>query len=342
MTEAVAKKAIITGITGQDGSYLAELLLGKGYEVHGLIRRSSTFNTDRIDHIYQDPHSPHPSLFLYYSDLTDGSRLVTLLNEIQPDEVYNLAAQSHVRVSFDEPEYTGDVTGLGTIRLLEAIRAIGLSTRFYQASSSEMFGSTPPPQNENTPFYPRSPYGVAKLYSYWMTRNYREAYGLFASNGILFNHESPRRGDTFVTRKITRAVARIAAGQQSELFMGNLDSVRDWGYAPEYVEAMWRMLQHDSPDDFVVATNTAHTVREFLELSFGHAGLDWQKYVRFDERYLRPTEVDALIGDASKAQEQLGWTPTILTPRLAQIMVDADIRALELGGTRYVDSVKTS
>jgi GDPmannose 4,6-dehydratase len=340
MTETKARRAIVTGITGQDGSYLAELLLSKGYEVHGLIRRSSTFNTDRIDHIYQDPHLPHPNLFLHYSDLTDGSRLVTLLSEIQPDEVYNLAAQSHVRVSFDEPEYTGDVTGLGTIRLLEAIRAIGLETRFYQASSSEMFGATPPPQNESTPFYPRSPYGVAKLYSYWITRNYREAYGIFATNGILFNHESPRRGDTFVTRKITRAVARIAAGVQSELFMGNLDSVRDWGYAPEYVEAMWRMLQHDAPEDFVVATNTAYTVRDFLELSFSHAGLDWEKYVKFDERYLRPTEVDSLIGDASKARELLGWSPNILTPRLAQIMVDADIKALELGGTRYVDAVQ--
>ncbi|TXN28236.1 GDP-mannose 4,6-dehydratase [Lacisediminihabitans profunda] len=341
MTETTPRKAIITGITGQDGSYLAELLLGKGYEVHGLIRRSSTFNTDRIDHIYQDPHVPHPRLFLHYSDLTDGSRLVTLLNEIQPHEVYNLAAQSHVRVSFDEPEYTGDVTGLGTIRLLEAIRALGLDTRFYQASSSEMFGATPPPQDENTPFYPRSPYGVAKLYSYWITRNYREAYGIFASNGVLFNHESPRRGDTFVTRKITRAVARIAAGQQTELFMGNLDSVRDWGYAPEYVEAMWLMLQHDTPGDFVVATNTAFTVKDFLQLSFEHAGLEWEKYVRFDERYLRPTEVDSLIGDASKARDVLGWTPTILTPRLAQIMVDADIKALELGGIRYVDSVQT-
>jgi GDPmannose 4,6-dehydratase len=341
MTDPKAKKAIITGITGQDGSYLAELLLAKGYEVHGLIRRSSTFNTDRIDHIYQDPHTPHPSLFLHYSDLTDGSRLVTLLNEIQPDEVYNLGAQSHVRVSFDEPEYTGDVTGLGTVRLLEAIRALGLETRFYQASSSEMFGATPPPQNELTPFYPRSPYGVAKVYSYWITKNYREAYGLFTSNGILFNHESPRRGDTFVTRKITRAVARIKAGVQSELFMGNLDSVRDWGYAPEYVEAMWRMLQHDTPDDFVVATNTHYTVKDFLALSFGHAGLDWEKYVKFDERYLRPTEVDSLIGDSSKAQGQLGWAPTILTPRLAEIMVDADIMALELGGERYVDAVVT-
>ena len=341
MTVTTHKKAIITGITGQDGSYLAELLLSKGYEVHGLIRRSSTFNTDRIEHIYQDPHVPNPNLILHFADLSDGSRLVTLLNEIQPDEVYNLAAQSHVRVSFDEPEYTGDVTGLGTTRLLEAIRALGLQTRFYQASSSEMFGATPPPQNEDTPFYPRSPYGVAKVYSYWITKNYREAYGIFASNGILFNHESPRRGDTFVTRKITRAVARIAAGEQSELFMGNLDSVRDWGYAPEYVEAMWRMLQHDEPTDFVVATNSAYTVKDFLELSFGHAGLDWQKYVQFDERYIRPTEVDSLIGDASKAKDLLGWTPAILTPRLAEIMVDADMRALELGGSRYVDKVES-
>lgn len=339
MIETKAKRAIVTGITGQDGSYLAELLLRKGYEVHGLIRRSSTFNTGRIDHIYQDPHVPHPNLFLHYSDLADGSRLVTLLNEIQPDEVYNLAAQSHVRVSFDEPEYTGDITGLGTIRLLEAIRAIGLETRFYQASSSEMFGATPPPQSELTPFYPRSPYGVAKVYSYWITKNYREAYGIFASNGILFNHESPRRGDTFVTRKITRAVARIKAGVQTELFMGNLDSIRDWGYAPEYVEAMWRMLQADKPDDFVVATNTAYTVRDFLQISFEHAGLDWEKYVKFDERYLRPTEVDSLIGDSTKARETLGWEPSILTPRLAEIMVDADIKALELGGIRYVDTI---
>ena len=342
MTESAVKKAIITGITGQDGSYLAELLLAKGYEVHGLIRRSSTFNTDRIDHVYQDRHDAGARLFLHYSDLTDASRLVTLLGEINPDEVYNLAAQSHVRVSFDEPEYTGDVTGLGTIRLLEAIRAIGLQTKFYQASSSEMFGATPPPQDEDTPFYPSSPYGVAKLYSYWITRNYREAYGLFAVNGILFNHESPRRGETFVTRKITQAVARIKAGVQSELYMGNLDAVRDWGYAPEYVEAMWRMLQHDEPTDFVVATNTAYTVRQFLEFSFQHVGLDWEKYVKFDERYLRPTEVDALIGDPGKAEQLLGWTPTVLTPRLAQIMVDADVQALEVGGTRYIDTVQTS
>jgi GDPmannose 4,6-dehydratase len=341
MTTSTPKRALITGITGQDGSYLAELLLSKGYEVHGLIRRSSNFNTNRIDHIFQDPHDEGQRLILHFGDLTDGSRLVTLLAEIQPDEVYNLAAQSHVRVSFDEPEYTGDTTGLGTIRLLEAIRSAGVQPRFYQASSSEMFGATPPPQNEETPFYPRSPYGVAKVYSYWITRNYREAYGLFATNGILFNHESPRRGATFVTRKITRAVARIAAGQQSELYMGNLDAIRDWGYAPEYVEGMWRMLQHDEPQDYVLATGTAYSVKDFLRFSFEHAGLDWEKYVKFDERYLRPTEVDSLIGDAGKAQELLGWTPKILTPRLAQIMVDADIAALETEGKHFVDAVVT-
>ncbi|MDR7112515.1 GDPmannose 4,6-dehydratase [Microbacterium trichothecenolyticum] len=342
MNNTQPMRALITGITGQDGSYLTELLLEKGYEVHGLVRRSSTFNTDRIDHLYVDPHTPGARLKLHFADLTDASRLVTLIDTIQPHEVYNLAAQSHVRVSFDEPEYTGDTTGLGTIRLLEAIRAAGSDARFYQASSSEMFGATPPPQNEETPFYPRSPYGAAKVYSYWITKNYREAYGVFASNGILFNHESPRRGDTFVTRKITRAVARIAAGQQSELFMGNLDAVRDWGYAPEYVEAMWRMLQHDEPDDFVVATGTSYTVRDFLELSFGHVGLDYRDYVRFDERYLRPTEVDALIGDFGKAQDRLGWTPKVLTPRLAQIMVEADQAALEVEGSRYVDAVQTA
>jgi GDPmannose 4,6-dehydratase len=341
MTEIRTKRAIITGITGQDGSYLAELLLAKGYEVHGFIRRSSSFNTQRIDHIYEVPQEKVQRLFLHFADLSDGSRLVTLLNEIQPDEVYNLAAQSHVRVSFDEPEYTADTTGLGTIRLLEAIRSAGVSPRFYQASSSEMFGATPPPQNEDTPFYPRSPYGVAKVYSYWITRNYREAYDLFACNGILFNHESPRRGGTFVTRKITRAVARIAAGEQSELFMGNLDSVRDWGYAPEYVEGMWRMLQHDEPGDYVLATNTAYTVKDFLRMSFEHAGLDWEKYVRFDERYLRPTEVDALIGDYSKARDVLGWTPKVLPPRLSQIMVDADVAALSTEGIPYVDSVQS-
>ncbi len=338
--DTLAKRALITGITGQDGSYLAELLLSKGYEVHGLIRRSSTINTSRIDHIYQDPHESGARLFLHYGDLTDGSRLVTLLDQIRPDEVYNLAAQSHVRVSFDEPEYTGDTTGMGSIRLLEAIRMIGLQCRFYQASSSEMFGATPPPQDENTPFYPRSPYGVAKVYSYWITRNYREAYGMFAVNGILFNHESPRRGDTFVTRKITRAVARVAAGTQTELYMGNLDSVRDWGYAPEYVEAMWRMLQHDEPTDYVVATGTNYTVKDFLQLSFEHVGLDWEKYVKFDERYLRPTEVDALVGDASKAKDLLGWVPKVLTPELARIMVDADVASLAATGEPWIDTVK--
>jgi GDPmannose 4,6-dehydratase len=341
VTETPRKRALITGITGQDGSYLAELLLSKGYEVHGLIRRASTFNTSRIDHLYSDPHDDEARLFLHYGDLSDGSRLSTLLSQVQPNEVYNLAAQSHVRVSFDEPEYTGDSTGLGTIRLLEAIRMIGLDCRFYQASSSEMFGATPPPQNELTPFYPRSPYGAAKVYSYWVTRNYREGYGMFATNGILFNHESPRRGETFVTRKITRAVARIAAGQQDELFMGNLDAVRDWGYAAEYVDAMWRMLQADEPSDFVVATGTAHTVRDFLVLSFEHAGLDWEKYVKFDERYLRPTEVDALIGDASKARDVLGWQPKVFTPELARIMVDADMKALEVEGTRWIDRIET-
>jgi GDPmannose 4,6-dehydratase len=325
----VTKKALITGITGQDGSYLAELLLDKGYEVHGLIRRASTFNTARIDHLYTDPHDPETRLFLHYGDLTDGSRLVTLLEGIGPDEVYHLAAQSHVRVSFDEPEFTGDVTGLGTTRLLEAIRVAEVPARFYQASSSEMFGATPPPQDENTEFYPRSPYGAAKVYAYWMTRNYREAYGLFACNGILFNHESPRRGETFVTRKITRAVAQIAAGRQHELWMGNLDAARDWGYAKEYVEAMWLMLQADAPEDYVVATGTRYTVKDFIELSFAHAGLDWQKYVKFDERYLRPTEVDNLVGDASKAEALLGWKPKVLTPELARIMVDADRAALE-------------
>lgn len=339
MTTNRPKRALITGITGQDGSYLAELLLEKGYEVHGIIRRASTFNTSRIDHLYNDPHIAGTRLFLHYGDLSDGSRLVTLLESVQPDEVYNLAAQSHVRVSFDEPEYTGNSTGLGSIRLLEAIRMVGLECRFYQASSSEMFGATPPPQNEETPFYPRSPYGAAKLYSYWVTRNYREGYGMFAVNGILFNHESPRRGETFVTRKITRAVARIKAGTQSELYMGNLDAVRDWGYAPEYVEAMWMMLQHDAPDDYVVSTGTDYTVRDFLQFSFEHAGLDWEKYVKFDERYLRPTEVDALVGDSTRAREALGWVPKVMTPELARIMVDSDILALQAEGTHYIDTV---
>jgi GDPmannose 4,6-dehydratase len=340
MPTSTPRRALITGITGQDGSYLTELLLAKGYEVHGFIRRASTFNTLRIDHVYQVPHTPHQRLFLHYADLAEGSRLVPLLREINPHEVYNLAAQSHVRVSFDEPEYTGDVTGLGTTRLLEAIRNTELDCRFYQASSSEMFGSTPPPQDEDTPLHPRSPYGVAKVYAYWLTRNYREAYGMFAANGILFNHESPRRGGTFVTRKITRAAARIAAGQQKDLWLGNLDAVRDWGYAPEYVDAMWRMLQHSTSDDFVVATGTAHTVRDFVKFSFDRVGLDWEKYVRYDERYVRPSEVDALVGDASKAKRLLGWEAKVLTPRLAQIMVDADVAALKVEGVPYVDTVE--
>jgi GDPmannose 4,6-dehydratase len=323
------KRALITGITGQDGSYLAELLLDKGYEVHGVIRRASTFNTHRLDHLYVDAHEPDVRLFLHYGDLTDGTRLVTLLTKVQPDEVYHLAAQTHVRVSFDEPEYTGLTTGLGTTRLLEAIRATGLATRFYQASSSEMFGAAPPPQDERTPFHPRSPYGVAKVYGYWMARNYREAYGLFACNGILFNHESPRRGETFVTHKITRAVAAIAAGQQEFLYLGNLDAVRDWGYAPEYVEAMWQMLQQDEPDDFVIATGAPYSVKDFVQFAFEHAGLDWERYVRFDDRYLRPAEADALVGDASKAAAQLGWKAKVLAPELARIMVDADRAALE-------------
>ena len=324
----MVKRALITGITGQDGSYLAELLLEKGYEVHGLIRRASTFNTARIDHLYRDPHDPDARLFLHYGDLSDGARMVTLLHRVQPDEIYHLAAQSHVRVSFDEPEHTGDTTGLGTTRLLEALRITEIPARFYQASSSEMFGATPPPQDEDTLFHPRSPYAAAKVYAYWMTRNYRDAYGLFAVNGILFNHESPRRGETFVTRKITRAVARIAAGLQDELFLGNLDARRDWGYAPEYVEGMWRMLQADEPADFVLATGTSYSVRDFVELSFAHAGLDWERHVRLDPRYLRPTEVDDLIGDAGRAKERLGWEAKVHTPELVRIMVDADREAL--------------
>jgi GDPmannose 4,6-dehydratase len=321
------RKAFITGITGQDGSYLAELLLAKGYEVHGLIRRASTFTTKRIDHLYTDPHEPGTRLFLHYGDLTDSTRLISLLTAIRPDEVYHLGAQSHVRVSFDEPEFTADTTGLGTTRLLEAIRMTGLTgCRFYQASSSEMFGASPPPQSEQTPFHPRSPYGVAKLFGYWTARNYREAYGLFATNGILFNHESPRRGKTFVTRKITRAAARIALGKQDRLYLGNLDAARDWGYAPEYVECMWRMLQHDRPGDFVVATGTSHTVRDFVRLAFEHVGLDWQRYVEHDPRYDRPAEVDSLIGDAAKAQEELGWKAQVRTPELVRIMVDADLK----------------
>lgn len=336
------KRALITGITGQDGSYLAELLLGKGYEVHGIIRRASTFNTKRINHLYQDPHVADRRLFLHYGDLTDGTRLVTLLHDINPHEVYNLAAQSHVRVSFDEPAHTGDVTGLSVGRLLEAVRTSGVDCRFYQASTSELFGATPPPQDENTPFYPRSPYGAAKLYAYWMTKNYREAYDLFAVNGILFNHESPRRGETFVTRKITRAVARIAAGKEREVYLGNLDAVRDWGYAPEYVEGMWRMLQADSPQDYCLATGEACTVRDFVEAAFQAAGLNWQDHVRFDERYLRPTEVDALVGDASKAERELGWRAEVHAKELARIMVESDIQELEAEGRGWVDAVALS
>ncbi|NEA42591.1 GDP-mannose 4,6-dehydratase [Streptomyces sp. SID11385] len=336
----MSKTALITGITGQDGSYLAELLLAKGYEVHGLLRRSSSFNTERIDHIYQGPQEDDRRLVLHHADLSDGVALVNLLREIRPDEVYNLGAQSHVRVSFDAPLYTGDVTGLGALRLLEAIRASGVDTRIYQASSSEMFGATPPPQNEGTPFHPRSPYGAAKVYAYWATVNYREAYDMFAVNGILFNHESPRRGETFVTRKITRAVARIKAGLQEHLYLGNLDAVRDWGFAPEYVEAMWRMLQHDEPTDYVVATGVPATVRQFTETAFAHAGLDWNAHVRYDAKYERPSEVDALIGDASKARELLGWKPTVLVEELARIMVDADVRQVEdqlAGATVRID-----
>ncbi|MFC5503402.1 GDP-mannose 4,6-dehydratase [Lysinimonas soli] len=326
---APAKTALITGITGQDGSYLAELLLSQGYQVHGFIRRASTFNTVRIDHIYRDPHDLASKLHLHYADISDGSRLSTLIAQIQPDEIYHLAAQSHVRVSFDEPEYTGDVTGLGTTRLLEAIRQTELPVRFYQASSSEMFGATPPPQGEDTPFYPRSPYAAAKVYSYWMAKNYREAHGIYAVNGILFNHESPRRGETFVTRKITRAVARIKAGRQDELYLGNLHARRDWGYAPEYVVAMWQMLQQPEATDYVVATGTDYSVEDFVRFAFEHAGLEWEQYVRTDANYFRPTEVDSLIGDASKAHAQLAWKATVLPQQLAQIMVDHDLAQLD-------------
>lgn len=324
----MTRTALITGITGQDGSYLAELLLGKGYEVHGIIRRASSFNTGRIDGIYEDPHVDHRRLYLHYGDLTDASSLVNLVREVQPAEVYHLGAQSHVMVSFEIPEYTGDATGLGTIRLLEAMRVAGTDARFYQASTSELFGSTPPPQSETSTFHPRSPYGVAKLYSYWAAVNYREAYGMHTTNGILFNHESPRRGETFVTRKITRAVARIQAGLQKELFLGNLDAIRDWGYAKEYVEAMWLMLQQDRGDDYVMATGEGASIRQFCEVAFGHAGLDWAEFVRHDQRYERPAEVDALIGDPGKAQRQLDWTPKTHWHDLAQLMVDADIAQL--------------
>jgi GDPmannose 4,6-dehydratase len=333
-------KALITGITGQDGSYLAEQLLEKGYEVHGIVRRSSSFNTDRIDHLYRDPHESGVKLFTHHGDLSDSVSMTKLLYELQPDEIYHLGAQSHVRVSFDIPEYTFDITGAGTLRILDAIRESGItSARFYQASSSEMFGAAPPPQAEDTPFHPRSPYAVAKVAAYWATVNYREAYGMFAVNGILFNHESPRRGETFVTRKITRAVARIRAGLQDKLFLGNLDAKRDWGYAPDYTDAMWRMLQAGEPEDFVIATGATHSVREFLELAFEHAGLDWEPHVEIDPRYFRPSEVDVLLGDATRARERLGWEPTVGFEELARIMVDADTATLEdqLAGkvTRY-------
>jgi len=324
------KRALITGITGQDGSYLADFLLGKGYEVHGIIRRASTFNTARIDYLSQDPHVHGVRLFLHYGDLADSVHLVKLLYKLQPDEIYHLGAQSHVRVSFEIPEYTADVTGIGTIRILEAVREAGVKPRFYQASSSEMFGKVQEvPQTERTPFWPRSPYGVAKVFSYWATVNYRESYGLHASNGILFNHESPRRGETFVTRKITRAVARIKCGLDKELYLGNLDARRDWGYAPEYVEGMWLMLQQDRPDDYILATNETHSVREFVEVAFERVGLDWKDFVRHDQRYERPAEVDLLIGDATKAKKILNWEPQVRFEELVRIMVDADLALIE-------------
>ncbi len=327
-------KALVTGITGQDGSYLAEQLLARGYEVHGVVRRSSSFNTERLDHLYHDPHELGVRLFLHYGDLLESSRLVKLVYDLQPDEIYHLGAQSHVRVSFETPEYTSDVTGLGAVRLLEAVRESGVQARFYNASSSEIFGCAPPPQSEATPFHPRSPYGVAKLMAHWMTVNYRESYGMFAVNGILFNHESPRRGETFVTRKITRALARIEAGLQEKLYLGNLDARRDWGYTPDFTGAMWRMLQAEEPEDFVIATGEMHSVRDFLDEACERVGLDWREFVEFDERYVRPAEVDALQGDASKAAEKLGWSPTVSFRELVRIMVDADreLLAKQLAG----------
>jgi GDPmannose 4,6-dehydratase len=329
MQGKMSKVALITGITGQDGSYLTELLLSKKYEVHGIIRRSSSFNTGRLNDVYQDPHVDNRNLILHYGDLQDSSSLINLIRDIKPNEVYNLGAQSHVKVSFEIPESTSDITGLGTIRLLEAIRASGIETKFYQASSSELYGSTPPPQNEQTPFHPRSPYGVAKIFSYWATVNYRESYGLHASNGILFNHESPRRGETFVTKKITKAVARIAAGIDKELYLGNLEAVRDWGYAKEYVEAMWLMLQQSQGDDYVIATGESATVRDFAKVAFTRANLDYEKYIKIDKRYLRPAEVDALVGDASKAKKKLNWQAKTKWKALAELMVDADIQLLD-------------
>lgn len=327
------KRALITGITGQDGSYLSEFLLAQGYEVHGIIRRTSTFNTDRIDHIYEDPHKAGVRLFLHYGDLTDGTTLRRILEEVKPTEIYNLGSQSHVRVSFDSPEYTVDSVGMGTLRLLEAIRdyqqRTGIEVRFYQAGSSEMYGLVQEvPQKETTPFYPRSPYACAKVYAHWQTVNYRESYNLFACNGILFNHESPRRGETFVTRKITRAVARIVAGKQKNIYMGNLDAKRDWGYAKDYVKAMWLMLQQEQPDDYVISTGETHSVKEFLNLAFGYVNLDWQDYVEFDDRYLRPAEVELLIGDSTKAQQKLGWKPSVTFEELVGLMVEADLKAL--------------
>ncbi|HUU40799.1 MAG TPA: GDP-mannose 4,6-dehydratase [Desulfatiglandales bacterium] len=324
------KKALITGITGQDGSYLAEFLLSKGYEVHGIIRRASTFNTSRIDHIYIDPHKPETRLFLHYGDLFDSEQISNIIYNIKPDEVYHLGAQSQVRVSFDIPEYSGNVTGLGTVRILEAIRRSGKNIKFYQASSSEMFGSSPSPQSENTPFKPRSPYACAKLYAYWMVVNYREGYNLFASNGILFNHESPRRGETFVTRKITRAIAAILAKKQDSLYLGNLEAKRDWGYTPEYVEFMHRILQHKEPGDFVVGTGETHSVKEFVAAAFSYVGLDWEKYVKIDPKYYRPTEVVHLIANPEKAKKQLNWNPVIEFEELVKIMVDADMRKMGL------------
>jgi len=322
--------ALITGITGQDGSYLAELLLAKGYTVHGLIRRASTFHTERIEHLYQDPHDPETRLVLHYGDLADSSQLTNLFYEVRPDEVYHLGAQSHVRVSFDMPDYTGDITGLGTVRLLEAIRKSGVQCRLYQASSSEMFGDAPAPQNEQSPFQPRSPYAAAKLYAYWMVRNYREGYGLFACNGIMFNHESPRRGETFVTRKITRAVSAILAGRQQKLFLGNLEARRDWGFAPEYVEGMWLMLQQEAPCDLVFGTGATHSVQDFVEEAFGYVNLDWKDYVMEDPRYRRPTEVPLLQADPSEAKRCLGWEPTVAFRDLVRIMMDADLEAARL------------
>jgi GDPmannose 4,6-dehydratase len=334
VTDTPRRRALITGITGQDGSYLAELLVGKGYEVHGLVRRSSSINTRRIDHLYEDPHLTERNLILHYGDMSDGTQLSRIVDEIRPQEVYNLAAQSHVKVSFETPEYTGDVDGLGTVRLLDAIYHCDPTIRLYQASTSEMFGMVQEtPQTELTPFRPRSPYGASKLYAHWVTVNYREAYGLFAASGILFNHESPRRGETFVTRKITQAVARIAAGRQESVYLGNLDAKRDWGFAPDFVKAMWLMLQADQPEDYVIATGQTHTVREFAELAFSHAGLDWEKYVKVDTNYYRPTEVDMLLGDPTKAREKLGWEPQVTFDELVKIMVDADMAAENIGAT---------